>query len=111
MRRLFYGNEAGGPDPWRHLLDSSGTLDRVICTQLLMDYIPETEVLVFVDSRHAVHCSIEEAPAYIGEFMKISRVKISNLSFTSKVVVDPIGVGQGNSRANPSFHRTASGGR
>lgn len=111
MNRLFYGSESGGSDPWRHLLDSDGNLDRVTCTQLLTDYVPESEVLVFVDSRHAVHCSIEEAAAYIDEFMKIRRVKISNLSFTSKVVVDTIGVGQGNSRANPSFHRTASGGR
>ncbi|MCV2351115.1 hypothetical protein [Paucibacter sp. Y2R2-4] len=102
MHRLF-GNDVGGSDPWRHLMVDD-TFNRDACARLINDYISEDEVVVFIDSRHAVHCRKDEAPPHIESFMKIRRVKVANLAFTAKVVVDPIGVGQGSKRANQSLH-------
>lgn len=79
----------------------SGGLDGHECQELLWHYIPEDELVIFVDSRHAVHCSISEAVGHIERFMKIGRVRVANCTFTSKILMDPIGIGQGyDSRAN-----------
>lgn len=104
MHRLF-GHDVGGSDPWQHLM-VNGAFNREACARLLNDYISEDEVVVFVDSQHAVHCRKLEAPTHIESFMKIRRVKVANLAFTAKVVIDPIGVGQGSKRANQSLQPT-----
>ena len=56
------------------------------------------EVVVFADPRHALQCKRIDAPRYIDEFMKLGFVKVANLTFTSKVVIADIGVGQGFSK-------------
>ena len=96
MHKLF-AYDVGGAVPWRHLMNE-GRLDHAACLVFLREYITDEFVLVFVDSRHAVKCSINEAPSIIEDFMKIRRVKVANLSLTAKIVVDPIGVAQGERR-------------
>lgn len=75
-----------------------GALDRGLCNRLLEDYISDNEVVVFAYPRHALQCKRIDAPKYIDEFMKLGYVKIANLTFSSKVVIAPIGVGQGFSK-------------
>jgi hypothetical protein len=75
-----------------------GELDHSMCDRLLEDYISDNEVVVFADPRHALQCKRIDAPRYIDEFMKLGYVKVANLSFSSKVVIAPIGVGQGFSK-------------
>jgi hypothetical protein len=96
MHKLF-AYDVKGAEPWRHLM-KEGQLDHAACLAFLREYITDEFVLVFVDSQHAVKCAIDEAPSIIEDFMKIRRVKVANLSFTAKLVVDPIGVGQGERR-------------
>ncbi|MFC4930219.1 hypothetical protein [Massilia sp. GCM10023247] len=96
MHRLFQ-HETGGNEPWRHLM-KDGALDRGLCDRLLEDYISDNEVVVFADPRHALQCKRIDASRYIDEFMKLGYVKIANLTFSSKVVIAPIGVGQGFSK-------------
>lgn len=98
MHRLFR-HETGGDDPWRHLM-KDGELDCRVCNRLLEDYISDEEVVVFVDPRHALQCKRVEAVKHIGEFMKLGYVRVANLSFSAKVIVAPIGVGQGFSKAS-----------
>jgi hypothetical protein len=74
----------------------NGKLNPKACEQLIQDYISDEEVVIFVDSRHVVQCLRKDAVAYIDSFMKIGHVRVANLAFTSKVVINPIGVGQGN---------------
>lgn len=75
-----------------------GLLDRSICSRLLGDYIDDDQVLVFADRRHALQCKRTDAPKYIDEFMKLGYVKVADLSFSSKVIIAPIGAGQGFSK-------------
>lgn len=96
MHRLFR-HETGGNEPWRHLM-KNGALDHSLCGRLLEDYTPDDEVVVFADSRHALQCKRIDAPRYIDEFMKFGYVRIANLTFSSKVVIASIGVGQGFSK-------------
>ena len=77
---------------------NDGELDRSLCARLLEDYISDDEVVVFADPRHALQCKRIDAPRYIDEFMKLGFVKVANLTFTSKVVIADIGVGQGFSK-------------
>lgn len=98
MHRLFR-HETGGNDPWRHLM-KDGELDRSVCDRLLEDYISDNEVVVFVDPRHAIQCKRVDAAMYIDDFMKLGYVRVANLTFSSKVIVAPIGVGQGFSKAS-----------
>jgi 5-carboxymethyl-2-hydroxymuconate isomerase len=101
MKRLFR-YETGGNDAWRHLMSGNG-FDAHACEELLRSYISDEEVLVFVDRQHATHCSISEAVGFIENFMKLGYVRVANRAFTSKVIIAPIGVGQGyNSRAGQS---------
>ena len=72
-----------------------GALDHCLCDRLLEDYIPDDEVVVFADPRHALQCKRIDAPNYIDHFMKRGYVKIANLSFSSKVIIASIGVRQG----------------
>lgn len=102
MRRLFRF-ETGGQDAWRHLM-INGAFNAQACEALLKTYISEDEVIVFVDVRHAVQCSVSEAARHIESFMRIGRVRVANLSFTSRVIVDPIGVGQGYSSQISQSH-------
>ena len=97
MKRLF-GYETGGHDPWRHLM-KDGELDRSSCNRLLDDYIPDDEVLVFADRQHALQCGRSEASKYIAEFIKFSDVRVANVTFSSKVRISKIGVGQGFRRS------------
>ena len=99
MHRLFW-HETGGNEPWRHLM-KDGELDRGLCARLLEDYISEDEVVVFADPRHALQCKRIDAPGYIDEFMKLGYVRVANLTFSSKVVIADIGVGQGFSKKGP----------
>jgi hypothetical protein len=96
MHKLF-AYDVKGAEPWRHLMNE-GRLDHATCLAFLREYITDDFVLVFVDAQHAVKCSIDEAPSVIEAFMKIRRVKVANVGFTAKLVVDPIGVGQGERR-------------
>ena len=96
MHKLF-PYDVPGAEPWRHLM-KDGRFDHAACLVFLREYITDELVLVFVDSQHAVQCSINQAPSIIEDFMKIRRVKVANLSFTAKLVVDPIGVAHGERR-------------
>ena len=93
MKRLF-GHETGGNDPWRHLM-KDGELDQNACDRLLEEYIPDDEVVVFADRQHALQCRRSEASKYIAEFMKLGDVRVANATFSSKVKISSIGVGQG----------------
>ena len=97
MKRLF-GCETGGNDPWRHLM-KGGELDQSACERLLDEYIPDDQVIVFADRQHALQCRRSEAFRYIAEFMKIGDVRIANVTFSSKVKILNIGVGQGFRRS------------
>ena len=97
MKRLF-GYETGGNDPWRHLMEG-GELDQSACDRLLDEYIPDGEVVVFVDRQHALQCGRSEASKYIAEFIKFGDVRVANLTFSSKVKISNIGVGQGFRRS------------
>lgn len=77
-----------------------GELDRSACDRLLEDYISDDEVVVFADPRHALQCKRIDAVKYIDEFMQVGDVRVANLSFSAKVIVSPIGVGQGFSKAS-----------
>ena len=97
MKRCF-GYETGGSNPWRHLM-KDGELDLSACDRLLDEYIQDSEVVVFADRQHALQCERSEASKYIAEFMRIGDVRVANVSFTSKVKIASIGVGQGVSRS------------
>lgn len=57
-----------------------------------------------------MHCSVSEAVGLIENFMKLGYVRVANRAFTSKVIIAPIGVGQGyNSRANQPLEPTRVG--
>lgn len=75
-----------------------GALDRRLCDRLLDDYISDDEVIVFADRNHAVQCKRIDAPEYIDAFMKLGDVRVANLTFSSKLVIASIGVGQGFSK-------------
>jgi hypothetical protein len=75
-----------------------GKLDPSLCDRLLEDYIADDDVIVFADPRHALQCKRVDAAKHIDAFMKIGSVRIANLSFSSKVIVNPIGVGKGFSK-------------
>lgn len=96
MHRLFRYHIEGN-DPWRHLMKDE-KLDRSLCDRLLEDYIAADDILVFADPRHALQCKRIDAAKHIDAFMKLGPVRIANLSFSSKVIVDPIGVGKGFSK-------------
>lgn len=97
MKRLF-GYEAGGNDPWRHLM-KDGELDQSACGRLLDEYIPDDQVVVFADREHALQCRRSEASKYIAEFIKFGDVRVANVTFSSKVKISNIGVGQGFRRS------------
>lgn len=79
-----------------------GALDRCLCDRLLDDYISDDEVIVFADRDHAVQCKRIDAPKYIDAFMKLGDVRVANLTFSSKVMIASIGVGQGFSKRSVS---------
>jgi hypothetical protein len=97
MKRLF-GYETGGNDPWRHLM-KDGELDRGACDRLLDEYIPDDEVIVFAARQYALQCGRSEASKHIAEFMKFGDVRVANVTFSSKVKISYIGVGQGFRRS------------
>lgn len=99
MRRLFYAG-VSAKDGYRHLIKDE-QLDPELVGKLLSDYIATRDVIVYADRHAGAQVPFDAAFASIIEYRlrnAHARVQVVASDFSSRVVIEPIGVGTGEYR-------------
>lgn len=99
MRRLCYFGVSAAEGS-RHLMRNDG-LDRDLVGQLIDEYITTQDVIVYASAKD---CSYVQKPAAFGLIQEYrlndahARVEVVAADFSSRIVIEPIGVGVGERR-------------
>lgn len=99
MRRLCYVG-VSAVDGYRHLMRSD-ELDRNLVNQLIDDYITTEEVIVYASAKDCANVRRPAAFGLIQEYRlndTCAKVQVVAADFSSRIVVEPIGVGVGEHR-------------
>jgi hypothetical protein len=99
MKRLFYG-DLPDADPWQHIFNDDGRMDKQKCIAVLNAYIDTPDVLLYGGtSETAFHCTIEEAPIQIENMLQErTGVRAATPDFKGRALFTAIGVATGRRR-------------
>lgn len=99
MRRIFYFR-ISTKDAYRHLMKDE-MLDAGLVKGLINDYIHTEDVIVYVNAQKCAHVVMKDAYNLICEFREHnpqSAVQVVASDFSSRVLIEPIGVAVGEIR-------------
>lgn len=99
MRRIFYFRISTA-NSYRHLMKND-VLDADLVTGLINDYIHTKDIMVYANAHRCAHVAMEDAYKLICDYRDsnpLIAVQVVASDFSSRVLIESIGVGIGETR-------------